>query len=115
LVAHIEGENYTEVFENRVLRRIFGSMRDEKIGEWRKLHNKEFNDVYCSPYIFRVILVKSRRMRWVVHVGFMGVRKGVYRDSMGKSEGRDHLEDRGVDGSIILRWIIRKWHVGIWT
>jgi hypothetical protein len=54
-------------------------------------------------------------MRWVELVAFMVDRKGVYRDSMGKSEGRDHLEDQSVDGSIIIRWIIRKWHVGVWT
>jgi hypothetical protein len=50
------------VFENRVLRRIFGSKRDEVTGEWRKLHNEELHDLYCSPDIVRVM--KSRRMRW---------------------------------------------------
>jgi len=58
------------VFENRVLRRIFGPRRDEVTGEWRKLHNEELNDLYCSPNIVRVI--KSRRMRWAVHVACMG-------------------------------------------
>ena len=57
-------------FENKVLRRIFGPRRDEVMGEWRKLHNKELNDLYCSPNIVRVI--KSRRMRWVWHVVHMG-------------------------------------------
>jgi hypothetical protein len=58
------------VFENRVLRRIFGPKRDEVTGEWRKLHNEELNDPYCSPNIVRVI--KSRRMRWARHVERMG-------------------------------------------
>ena len=58
------------LFENRVLRRIFGSKRDEVTGEWRKLHNEELSDLYCLPNIVRV--VKSRRMRWAGHVALMG-------------------------------------------
>jgi hypothetical protein len=58
------------VFENRVLRRIFGPKRDEVTGEWRKLHNEELRDLYCSPSIIRII--KSRRMRWAGHVARMG-------------------------------------------
>jgi hypothetical protein len=54
------------VFENRVLRRIFGLKRDELTGGWRKLHNEELHDLYTSPSIIRII--KSRRMRWVGHV-----------------------------------------------
>jgi len=57
------------VFENRELRRIFGPKRDEVIGEWRKLHNKEFNDLYSSSNVIRV--VKSRRKRWAEHVARM--------------------------------------------
>jgi hypothetical protein len=64
------------VFENRVLRRIFGPKRDEATEEWRKLHDEELNDLYCSPNIVRVI--KSRRMRWAGHVARMGERRGVY-------------------------------------
>jgi len=60
------------VFENRVLRRIFGPKRDEVTGDWRKLHNEELNDLYCSSNIFRVI--KSKRMRWAGHVARMGER-----------------------------------------
>ena len=77
------------VFENRVLRRIFGSRRDEVTGEWRKLHNEELNDLYCSQNIVRVI--KSRRMRWVGHVARMGERRGVYRVLVGKPEGKRPL------------------------
>jgi hypothetical protein len=58
------------VFENRVFRRIFESKRDEVTGVWRKLHNEELNDLYCSPNIMRVI--KSRRRKWVGHVAHMG-------------------------------------------
>jgi hypothetical protein len=65
------------VFENRVLRRIFGPKRDEVTGEWRILHNKELNDLYSSPNIIRVI--KSRRMRWAGHVARMGEGIGAYR------------------------------------
>jgi hypothetical protein len=58
------------VFENWVLRRIFGPKRDEVTGEYRKLHNKELRDLYSSPSIIRII--KSRRMRWAGHVARMG-------------------------------------------
>jgi hypothetical protein len=58
------------VFENRVLRRVFGSKRDEVTGEWRKLHTEELNDLYSLPNIVRV--VKSRRMRWAGHVARIG-------------------------------------------
>ena len=63
------------VFDNRVLRRIFGLKGDEVTGEWRKLRNNELNDLYCSPNIVRVI--KSRRIRWAGHVARMGERRGV--------------------------------------
>jgi len=65
------------VYENRLLRRLFGSKRDEVTGEWRKLHNEELNDLYLSLNIVRVI--KPRRIRWVGHVARMGKRRGVYR------------------------------------
>jgi len=76
-------------FENRVLRRILGPKRDEVTGEWRKLHNEELNDLYSSPNTLRVI--KSRRMRWAGYVARMGERRGVYRFSVGKREGKRTL------------------------
>jgi len=74
------------VFENRVLRRIFGPRRDKVIREWRKLRNEELNDMYSSPNIFRAI--KSRRMRWAWHIARMGERRGVYRVLVEKPEGK---------------------------
>jgi len=74
------------VFENRVLRRIFGPRRDDVKGEWRRLHNEELNDLYSSPNIVRVI--KSRRMRCAGHVARMGEEREVYRVLAGKPEGR---------------------------
>ena len=82
----LRDERRLRVFENRVLRRIFGPERDEVAGEWRKLHNEELNDLYSSPNIVRVI--KSRRMRWARHVARMRKRRGVYRVLMGKPEGK---------------------------
>jgi hypothetical protein len=63
-------ERRLRVFENRVLRRIFGPKGNEETRDWRKLHNDELNDAYSSPSIFRVI--KSRRMRWAGHVARLG-------------------------------------------
>ena len=77
------------VFENMVLRRIFGPRRDEVTEEWRRLHNEELNDLYCSPNIVRVI--KSRRMRWAGHVARMGEERGMYRVLVGKPEGKRPL------------------------
>jgi len=82
-------ERKPRVFENIVLRRIFGPRRDEVMGEWRRWHNEELNDLYCSPNIVRVI--KWRRMRWPGHVARMGEERGVYRVLVGKPEGRRPL------------------------
>jgi hypothetical protein len=83
------GEHRLRVFENRVLRRIFGPKRDEVTGEWRRLHNEELNDLYSSPNIIRVI--KSGRMRWARHVARMGEGRVAYRILVGTPEGRRQL------------------------
>jgi hypothetical protein len=77
-------EHRLRVFENRVLRRIFGPKRDEVTGEWRKLHNEGLRDLYSSPNIIRII--KLRRMRWVSHVARMGEKRNAYRLLVGKPE-----------------------------
>jgi hypothetical protein len=76
------------VFENRVLRRIFGPKRDEVTGEWRKLHNKELYDLYSSPSIIRII--KSKRTKWAGHVARMGEKRNAYRLFVRKPEGKNH-------------------------
>ena len=77
------------MFENRVLRRVFGPQRDEVTGEWRNLHNEVLSDLYSLPNIVRV--VKSRRMRWAGHVARMGDGRGVHRVLIGKPEGKRPL------------------------
>ena len=89
-------ESRLRVFENRVLRRIFGPKRDEVTWEWRKLHYEELRDLYSLPNIVRV--VKSRRMRWVGHVARMEEGRGVHRVLAGKPEGKRPL------GRPRLRW-----------
>ena len=89
-------ERRLRVFENRVLRRIFGPKREEETGEWRKLHNEELNNLYCSHSPVQVI--KSRRIKWVGHVARMGERRSIYRVLVGKLEGKRPL------GRPRLRW-----------
>jgi hypothetical protein len=108
LVADIEGGPRLRVFENRVLRGLFGPKRDEVTGEWRKLHNEELHDLNCSTNIVRVI---KSRMSWAGHVARMKESR-VYRVLVGKLRKRDHWGDPGLDGMIILRWIFRKLGVG---
>ena len=80
------------VFENRVLRKIFGAKRDEVTGEWKRLHNEELNDPYSIQNIIQVI--KSRRMRWAGHVACTGDRRGPYRVLVGKpGRPRSRWED----------------------
>jgi hypothetical protein len=106
-------ERRLRLFDNRVLRRIFGPKRYDVTRKWRNLHNEELNNLYCSPNIFQVI--KSRRMRWVRHVARMG-RGDVHTGfCWGNLRERDHLEDPGLEGRIILRWTFRKLDVGLWT
>jgi hypothetical protein len=85
----LKEEHRLRVFENRVLRRIFGPKRDEVTGEWRKLHNGELNGLYSLPHIVRVI--KSRRLRWAGYVERVGEGRGVYRVLVGKPEGKRPL------------------------
>jgi hypothetical protein len=89
LVADSEGGTLAEVFENRVLSRIFWPNCDEVKWNWRKLHNEKLNDLYSSPNIVRV--TKSRRMIWAGHVARMGERRGIYRALLGKPEGKRSL------------------------
>jgi hypothetical protein len=84
------------VFENRVLRRIFGPKRDGVTGGWSKLHNEELHNLYSSPSIIRII---KSRIRWAVHVAGMGERMNVYRLLVGKPEGKRPL------GRSRHRWI----------
>ena len=94
-------ERKLRVFENMVLRRIFGPRKDEITGEWRRLHNEELNNFYSSPNIVRVI--KSRRMRWAGHVARMGEERGVYRVLVGKPEEKRPL------GRPRRRWVNNKY------
>jgi hypothetical protein len=87
-------EHRPRVFENRVLRKIFGSKRDEVTGEWSRLHSEEFHDLYSSSNI------RTGRAYRVFGGG-------------GSQRERDHLEVIGVDGRIILKWILVKYDGGL--
>jgi hypothetical protein len=82
-------EHRLKVFENRVLRRIFGPKQDEMKGDWRKLHNEEHHNLYSSPNI--ITMMKSSRMRWAGHVARMRETRNAYRLLMGKPEGKRPL------------------------
>jgi hypothetical protein len=99
LVCHTERDRL-RVFENRVLK-IFGPKRDEVTVEWRRLHSEELRDLYSSSNVIR--LVKSRRMRWVVHVARMETGKVHTEFWLGDVRERNHLEDPDVDGRIVLK------------
>jgi hypothetical protein len=83
-----------------VLRRIFGPKREEVAGGWRRLHSEELRNLYASPNVIRVM--KSRRMRLVGHIASMGRREMHTKLWSGNLKGRDHLEELGIHGSIIL-------------
>jgi hypothetical protein len=93
----VREEHKLRVFENGVLRRIFGLKRNRVTGGWRKLHSEELNNLYSSPSIIRII--KSRRMRWADHVARMGEKRNVYRLLVGKPKGKRPL------GRPRRRWI----------
>jgi hypothetical protein len=98
-------ERRLRVFENRVLKRIFGPRRDEVTGEWRKLHNEELHILNSSPKIIRQI--KSRRMRWA------GGGEESVQDLGGNPEGNRPLERQGVDGRMGSEWILRRLAWGV--
>jgi len=115
-------ERRLRVFENRVLRRVFGPKREEVTGEWRKLQNEELNYLYSPPNIVQVI--KTRTMRWAGHVARMEERRGVYRVLMGKPEEKRPIGRFRyiyiyiyiyIYWRVILRCMFGKWDVGIWT
>jgi hypothetical protein len=103
------------VFENRILRRISGPKRDEVTGEWSKLHNEELCNLYSSPDIIRQ--VKSRRMRWAVHVARMEEERKVYKVLVGKPEGKRPLgrpRRRWEDGIRVDGRETGLWGGGVW-
>jgi len=102
----LRGGRRLKVFENGVLRKIFGPKRDEVTGDWKRLRDEELHVLYFSPNIIRVI--KSRRVRWTEHVARMGDRRGAYRVLVRKPEVKDHSENINIDGSTILKCIFKK-------
>jgi hypothetical protein len=105
-------ERRLRVFDNRVLRGIFGLKRDEVTEEWRKLHNEKLHDLYSSPTI--VWVIKSRKIRWAGHVTQIGEGRGMYRVSVWKHEGKRPL------GRPRHRWEDIKMNLqevgcGVWT
>ena len=109
MVCTLREERRLKVFENRVLRRIFGPKWDGVTGEWRKLHNEELNDLYCSPNT--ILVIKWIRMRWMGHVAPTGDRRGVYRALVRNLRERGHLEELGVDGRTILTLTLLTWRI----
>jgi hypothetical protein len=94
------------VSENRVLWGILGPKMEEVAGDWRRLHNEELHNLHASPNI--IMVMKSRRMRWVWLVARMGEVIEAYNILVGKIEGKIPLEDLGIDKKIILVWILVK-------
>jgi hypothetical protein len=106
-------EHRLRVFENRVLRRIFGPKNDEITGERRKLHSEELHNLYSSPDIIRQI--KSRRMRWAGHVARMGEGRDVYRVLVGKPEGKRPLERPWRRRENGIKWTLGRLVGGVWS
>jgi hypothetical protein len=103
----LKEENSLRVFVNGVLRKIFGPKRDKVKGNWRKLHNKELHDLWSSPNMIRVII--SSGMRWVGHVTRMvGGGGGVEVCCKSLGRERDHLEDLGICGNLIVKLISKQ-------
>jgi hypothetical protein len=97
-------EHTMRIFENRVLRRIFGPKRDELTGQSRKLLSEELRNWYSLPDIIRQM--KLRRMRWAGHVARMGEGRNVYRILLGMPEEKKHLKDQGLDGRMESKWTL---------
>jgi len=98
-------------FENRLLRRIFEPKRFEETGEWRKLHNEELHDPITQ--FFSVDKIENKEMGG--HVARMKGAETYAAFCWGKFREREHLVDSGLNGGVILRWMFRKWDVGVWT
>jgi len=96
-----------------VLRRLFGRRRDEVTGEWRRLHNEELNGLHSSPNIEWV--TKSRRIRWARHVERVDEERGVYRVLVRKPEGKRPLGRPRRSWVDKIRWLSRRWDVGVLT
>jgi hypothetical protein len=92
------------VFENRVLRSIFGPKGDGMKGEWRKSHSGELHNLYSSPDFIRQI--KSRRKWWAGHVARMGEGRNMYRVLVGNPKEKDHVYDQGVNGRMGSKWAL---------
>jgi hypothetical protein len=114
MVADIKGGTLVlRVFDIGVLRRVFGTKRDEVAEEWRKFHNEELNDLNSSPNI--VLAIKSRRMGGARHVARMGKREAYTAFLRKNLRERDHWGSPGIDGRIISRWTFKKWVMGVWN
>jgi hypothetical protein len=100
------------VSENRVLWRIYGPKKDEVVGGWRKLHNEELHNLHAPLNVIRVVI--NSRIRWAGHVADMGEMRNVKKYS-GWKMCREHSEDPGVDGRIILEWMLGKQGGKLWT